>query len=77
VRGVWWWTIGKLWVETAMFPRAFGLVTAGLAVLCLVLVGVYAVTGLPMAPPDLPLRIVLGLWLIALAPLLWRTSRLP
>jgi hypothetical protein len=77
VRGIWWWTIGKLWAETAIFPRPFGLVTAALAIACLLLVGVYAVTGLPMSPPDLPLRIVLGAWLIVLAPLLWRSSRLP
>ena len=74
VRGVWWWTIGKLWTETALFPRALGLATAGLAILCFALVALYAAIGLPMSPPDLPLRIVLGVWLIALAPLLWRTA---
>jgi hypothetical protein len=28
-----------------------------------------------MAVPDLPLRIVLGLWLIVLAAFLWRNAR--
>src|SRR5439155_52099 len=49
VRGVWWWTIGKTWAETGVLPRAFGWVTAMLAVACFALVAVYAVTGLPMS----------------------------
>jgi len=75
VRGVWWWTIGKTWAETGVLPRAFGWVTAMLAVACFALVAVYAVTGLPMSPPDLPLRMILGAWLIVLAGLLWRDAR--
>ena len=75
VRGVWWWTMGKMWAETAVLPRAFGLLTLLLAVVCFGLVGIYAATGLPMSPPDLPLRMILGAWLIALAVLLWRTAR--
>ena len=75
VRGVWWWTIGKTWAETGVLPRAFGWITAMLAVVCFALVAVYAVTGLPMSPPDLPLRMLLGAWLIVLAGLLWRDAR--
>ena len=75
VRGMWWWTVGKLWADTAVFPRAFGIATAALATLCFALVIGYAISGLPMAPPDLPLRIVLGLWLIALGAVMWRDSR--
>src|SRR5207302_4443970 len=60
VRGVWWWTIGKTWAETGVLPRAVGWITMLLAVLCVGLVGLYAATGLPMAPPDLPLRMILG-----------------
>jgi hypothetical protein len=75
VRGVWWWTIGKMRAETAVMPRVFGLLTMLLAIACFGLVGVYAVTGLPMAPPDLPLRMILGAWLSALAVFLWRSSR--
>jgi hypothetical protein len=75
VRGVWWWTIGKMWAETGVLPRAFGWITAGLAIPCFALVAVYAATGIPMAPPDLPLRLILGLWLIALAVFFWRGGR--
>ena len=75
VRGVWWWTIGKLWAETIVLPRAFGLATATLAIVCFALVIGYAIGGLPMTPPDLPLRIVLGVWLIALGAIVWRDAR--
>jgi len=77
VRGIWWWTIGKMWAETAVMPRIFGFLTMLLAVLCVGLVGLYAATGLPMAPPDLPLRMILGVWLIGLAAFLWRTASPP
>ncbi len=75
VRGVWWWTIGKMWAETGVLPRAFGWITAALAIACFALVAAYAVTGIPMSPPDLPLRMILGAWLIVLAGLLWRDAR--
>ena len=75
VRGVWWWTIGKMWAETDVFPRQFGWLTMLLAVVCFVLVGVYAAAGLPMSPPDLPLRLLLALWLFSLGGLLWRDAR--
>ena len=75
VRGVWWWTIGKLWAETGVLPRAFGWITAALAVACFALVAAYALTGIPMSPPDLPLRLLLGLWLIVLAAFFWRDAR--
>ena len=75
VRGVWWWTVGKIWVETAVLPRVLGAVTMGLAVACFALVGFYALTGIPMSPPDLPLRVVLGAWLIVLAVTLWLQGR--
>ena len=38
-------------------------------------IAVYALTGIPMSPPDLPLRLALGLWLIVLAAFLWRDAR--
>jgi hypothetical protein len=28
VLGMWWWTVGKLWTETAILPRPLGLATA-------------------------------------------------
>jgi hypothetical protein len=64
-----------MWAETGVLPRAFGWITAGLAIPCFALVAVYAATGIPMAPPDLPLRLILGLWLIALAVFFWRGGR--
>ena len=75
VRGIWWWTIGKLWAETGALPRVFGWLTGALAVACFALVAAYALTGIPMSPPDLPLRLVLGLWLIVLAVLFWGDAR--
>jgi hypothetical protein len=75
VRGIWWWTIGKMWAETGALPRLFGWLTMALAVLCFALVAVYAVTGIPMSPPDLPLRLILGVWLLVIAGLFWRDAR--
>jgi hypothetical protein len=76
VTGMWWWTIGKMWAETNVLPRALGWVTMGLAVVCFALLGAYAYTGgVLMAVPDLPLRLILGLWLIVLAAFFWRDAR--
>ena len=75
VRGIWWWTIGKMWAETGVLPHAFGWITAALAIACFALVAAYALTGIPMSPPDLPLRLLLGLWLIVLAAFFWRDAR--
>jgi hypothetical protein len=75
VRGIWWWTIGKMWTETAVLPRTFGWATMALAIVCFALVLAYAAMGLPMSPPDLPLRMVLGLWLLVVAGLFWRDAR--
>jgi hypothetical protein len=73
VRGVWWWTVGKIWAETAMLSRTLGWATMALALVCFAVVGIYAILGMAPAGPDLPLRMILGVWLIALAPLLWRS----
>ena len=75
LRGIWWWTIGKMWVETAVLPRVLGALTMGLAIACFALVGYFALSGIPMAPPDLLLRMALGLWLVALAFPLWTGAR--
>jgi hypothetical protein len=79
VLGVWWWTIGKLWAETGIMPRTFGLVTAGL--------GIFAVVAAPLEAGRLGLEIklgapeiavwpaavaALGVWLLALAGTLMR-----
>jgi len=77
VRGIWWWTIGKIWSETGVLPRPFGWATMLLALACFALVAIYATTGIPMSPPDLPLRMLLGAWLLVLAAFLWADARVP
>lgn len=84
MRGVWWWTIGKLWAETGVLPRPFGIVTALGGALAF-LSAPFVVASAPLAAlipglPDLQLWdahvALLGLWLLALAVLLPR-GRLP
>jgi len=35
----------------------------------------YSINEVSMSTPDLPLRVILGLWLIVLAGFLWRDAR--
>ena len=72
VRGIWWWTVGKMWAETGVLPRALGVATMALAVIAL---GTAVATG----PLDIDLgsvwmveRVVLGLWTLAVSFVLWR-----
>jgi hypothetical protein len=75
VTGMWWWTIGKMWAETNVLPSVFGWITMALAIVCFAFLGTYAISGgALMAVADLPLRLVLGLWLIAIAVLFWRDA---
>ena len=73
VRGIWWWTIGKMWAETRVLPRLFGIATMTLAVLA---IGA-AVASAPMSMDAATLwtseRLILGAWTLVLAFLLWRT----
>jgi len=73
VRGVWWWTIGKMWRDTAVMPKTLGLLTMALAVLAF---GA-AVASAPMDMQAETLwaseRIILGVWTLALAYALWST----
>jgi hypothetical protein len=75
VTGVWWWTIGKMWAETGLFPRSFGWLTMALALLCFaaVIVATPLALGVPQSLPAL----LLSPWLIVLGGLLWRAARLP
>ena len=73
VRAIWWWTIGKMWWETGVLPRWLGAVTMGLAVGEFALVLALAPLGADMAVAWLPLRALLGVWLLALSLALWRT----
>jgi hypothetical protein len=73
VRGVWWWTIGKLWAETNAMPRAFGYLTMALSALAFVT----AVGSAPMGMESTLLwtleRLILGVWTLVLAYAFWRT----
>ncbi|MGH2490660.1 MAG: hypothetical protein ACRDF9_04055 [Candidatus Limnocylindria bacterium] len=75
VRAMWWWTLGKLWWETDVVSRWLGAVTLGLAVGQFALVLLFGPVGADMTILALPLRITLGLWMLALAAALWRTRR--
>lgn len=78
--GLWWWTIGKLWAETGVLSRTFGMLTAGAGAATLlasfVASGLAPLTALLPGVPDLALwdasRGVLAAWSIALGLLLWR-----
>ena len=72
VRGIWWWTIGKLWAETDVLPRLFGIATMALAVIALGASVAAAPMGMPAATIWTSERIILGLWSLALALMLWR-----
>jgi hypothetical protein len=72
VRGIWWWTIGKLWAETRVMPRLFGVATMVLAVLAF---GA-AIASAPMAMDGgaiwMAERLILGIWTLVLSVALWR-----
>ena len=73
VRGIWWWTAGKMWAETGVMPRWLGIVTMVLAALTLA----GAVASAPMAMSTETIwffeRMLLALWTLVLAFALWRT----
>ena len=73
VRAIWWWTIGKMWWETDIMPRWLGAVTLGLAVGEFALVLALGPLGADMSIAWLPLRVLLGIWLLALSYTLWRS----
>ncbi len=84
VLGLWWWTIGKMWVETGVMPRRFGVVTAALGILAFALVPLeafspYFLSSMPRALADAiaepyfsAAHLLLGPWLLALA---WTFAR--
>ena len=73
VRGIWWWTIGKMWAETGVLPRWLGIPTMVLGMVAIVT----AVASAPLSMTSETLwtaeRLILGIWTIALAFALWRT----
>ena len=69
--GMWWWTAGKMALETATLPRAFAQLTMALGVLALV-AAVFAAIGSFAA---LPLgQAALAAWLLGLAAVFIRES---
>lgn len=89
VLGIWWWTIGKMWVQTGAMPRTFGRVTAAVGLAAFVLVPLEAFAPaftavLPRSVADVlaqpyfsAAHLVLGAWLLALALLFWREGTRP
>ena len=73
VRGIWWWTCGKMWNDTGVLPRWLGIPTMALAAIAL---GA-AVASAPMSVDTATIwmsdRLLLGLWTLALSYALWRT----
>ncbi len=74
VLGVWWWTMGKMWAETDVMPRTFGLATATLAAVALAGALLFVITSQLVQPGTTAagqawtiVHFVIGLWLIALA----------
>ena len=79
VLGLWWWTIGKMWTQTAVMPRTFGIATAALGLVAFALVPLEAfarafVAAMPrsladaLAQPSFSAaHLGLGVWLLALA----------
>ena len=88
VLGMWWWTIGKMWAQTGVMPRTFGIVTAALGLCGFALVPLEAfspafVAVMPrsladaLAQPYSAAHLVLGLWLFALAWVFARVKSAP
>ncbi|MDE3112064.1 MAG: hypothetical protein KGN00_01925 [Chloroflexota bacterium] len=75
---VWWWTIGKMWLETGVLARALGVISALLAALALVAAAlpivIAAATASAVAAGG---HVVVALWLIAVAAALWRRPDVP
>jgi hypothetical protein len=73
VRGIWWWTIGKLWAETSAMPRLFGVATMVLAVLAIGTAIASAPMGMENGAIWMAERLILGVWTLVLSFALWRT----
>lgn len=71
VRGVWWWTIGKIWWETALLPRPLGVATMALALGAFALAAAAAPLALDPAVTAAADRAALGAWAIALSIAVW------
>jgi hypothetical protein len=72
VRGIWWWTIGKMWSETGILPRLFGVATMALAVIAFAAAVTFTTMDVQTSTISTSERVIVGLWSIALAVALWR-----
>jgi hypothetical protein len=73
MRGIWWWTAGKMWVETGVMPRWLGLPTMLLAALAIGIAVVSAPLGVDTRTQWMSERIIVGLWTLALSVAVWQT----
>ena len=73
VRGIWWWTIGKIWAESGVLPRLLGTATMVLAVIAIGAAVASAPMTMDAATLWLSERVILGLWTLAVAFALWRS----
>jgi hypothetical protein len=73
IRGIWWWTIGKMWAETRVLPRWLGLPTMVLAAIAIGAALASAPMGMESATLWMSERLILGLWTLALSYALWRS----
>lgn len=71
VRGIWWWTIGKMWWETALLPRPLGAVTMVLAVMAFAVAASAAPVNLDAGVLVAADRVVLGAWATLLSLAVW------
>jgi hypothetical protein len=77
VLGMWWWTIGKMWVEIRI-SRALGGVTAALGVLALAGAFATSLAGVDARSISAPMHALLAVWLVLLSgALLALASRVP
>ena len=72
VRGIWWWTVGKMWAETNVMPRLLGIATMALGALAIGAAIASAPMGMETGTIWLSERILLGLWALAVSFALWR-----
>ena len=76
VRGIWWWTIGKMWWETGVLPQALGLPTMVFAVVDLLSIAVPVIGMDPSLAWSLG-QTLLAIWSLLLALALWRARVSP
>lgn len=69
VLGIFWWTIGKMWAETGVLPRPFGLATAALGIAAFVAVPLEVST-----PVFSAAHLAVGAWLLVLAWIFMRSE---